>query len=70
VYLPTATDSVLCDYVLVMVGNKKTRSQIANDLEVISFAPFYYFQHLTSELDRHFLGTKKAKNSLSGFGNC
>jgi hypothetical protein len=34
IYIPTATDSVLCDYVLVMVGNKKTRSQIANDLEV------------------------------------
>ena len=24
---------MLCDYVLVMVGNKKTRVQIANDLE-------------------------------------
>ena len=32
-YLPTATDSVLCDYVLVMVGNKKTSRQVALDLE-------------------------------------
>ena len=35
-YLPTATDSVLCDYVIVMVGNKKTSSQVALDLEVSS----------------------------------
>jgi hypothetical protein len=33
-YLPTATDSVLCDYVLVMVGNKKNSRQVALDLEV------------------------------------
>ena len=33
-YLPTATDSVLCDYVIVMVGNKKTSRQVALDLEV------------------------------------
>jgi len=33
-YIPTATDSVLCDYVLVMVGNKKTSRQVALDLEV------------------------------------
>lgn len=33
-YIPTATDSVLCDYVLVMVGNKKTLRQVALDLEV------------------------------------
>ncbi len=39
-YLPTATDSVLCDYVLVMVGNKKTRLQIANDLEVAALFLF------------------------------
>jgi len=32
-YLPAATDSVLCDYVLVMVGNKKTSRQVALDLE-------------------------------------
>ena len=32
-YLPAATDSVLCDYVLVMVGNKKTSRQVAIDLE-------------------------------------
>lgn len=40
IYLPTATDSVLCDYVLVMVGNKKTRCQIANDLEVTGFVNY------------------------------
>lgn len=38
-YLPTATDSVLCDYVLVMVGNKKTSRQVAQDLEVRHFSP-------------------------------
>ena len=33
-YLPTATDSVLCDYVLVMVGNRKNSRQVSLDLEV------------------------------------
>jgi len=32
-YLPNATDSVLCDYVMVMVGNQKTSEQIAQDLD-------------------------------------
>jgi hypothetical protein len=40
-YLPTATDSVLCDYVLVMVGNKKTSRQVALDLEVRQCSPLY-----------------------------
>jgi hypothetical protein len=40
-YLPTATDSVLCDYVLVMVGNKKTSHQVALDLEVRQCPPLY-----------------------------
>ena len=35
-YLPTATDSVLCDYVLVMVGNRKSSRQVSLDLEVES----------------------------------
>jgi hypothetical protein len=33
-YLPAATDTVLCDYVMVMVGNKKTSGQIMNELDV------------------------------------
>jgi hypothetical protein len=33
-FLPSATDSVLCDYVLVMLGNRKTSRQVALDLEV------------------------------------
>ena len=33
-FLPTATDNVLRDYVLVMVANRKTSRQIAVDLEV------------------------------------
>ena len=33
-YLPIATDSVLCDYVLAMVGNRKSSRQVSLDLEV------------------------------------
>jgi len=33
-YLSSVTDTVLCDYVLVMLGNKKNKGQVTNDLEV------------------------------------
>ena len=35
--LVSTTDSVLCDYVLVMVGNKKSSKQMATDLEARPF---------------------------------
>jgi hypothetical protein len=33
-YLDATADTVLCDYVLVMIGNKKTAEQIQAELEV------------------------------------
>ncbi len=78
ILLPTATDSVLCDYVLVMVGNKKTRCQIANDLEVknfitmmlVSFSSIVECISESQSLPRHFLEIKRARILLSGFGSC